>query len=224
MADQKIELEIVLDDGSIKRAFGTIRNEAKDTETSIASAFKIRGFADFVAAIYSVNTALGVVKQTADSLINTVLSGEKLDAINRRFDELAKSQGINAEALRTVIEAAVDGTVSIEQALSATSSSLINLETGLNRIPELFDIAKKSAAVFGGETIANYEAIQQAIISGNTKSLRQLQIFIDGASAIKDYEKSINAIPGGLTEAQRQQAILNEVLKVGADRFKLVNS
>ena len=51
MADQKIELEIVLDDGSVKRAFATVRKEAEDTGDSFGNAFRVQGLADFKAGL-----------------------------------------------------------------------------------------------------------------------------------------------------------------------------
>lgn len=224
MADQKIELEIVLDDGSIKRAFGSIKKEAEDTGNIFGNAFKINSVTDLASAITLADKALTLFKGTADALLNQVLAGEKIDAINKRFQILAQEAGLSADALQSGISQAVDGTVDMERALEATSSSLINLQAGLNNIPELFEIARRSASVFGGDTIANFERIQQAVLSGNTRSLREIGIFINSASVVENYEKALGATVGGLTEAGRQQAILNEILKVGEDRFKNIST
>jgi hypothetical protein len=224
LADQKIELEIVLDDGSIKRAFGTIRKEADDTAPKVNNAFAVNGLADFTAGLYLASKALAIVKGAAIELIDTVLSGEKIDAINKRFQILSEQQLLNADALSAAIAASVEGTVDMEDALESTSNSLINLQTGLNQIPKLFEIARKSASVFGGDTVSNFEAIQQSIISGNTRQLKTIGIFIDSAKAVSDYEKSIGAAKDGLTEAGRQQAILNQVLKVSEESFKNITT
>lgn len=224
MADQKIELEIVLDDGSIKRAFGTIRKEAEDTAPKVNGAFSVNGLADFTAGLYLANKALIVVKNTAIELLDTVLSGEKIDAINKRFQILANQQMVNAEAMQAGISKAVAGTVDMEDALQVTNRALINLQVGLNNIPQLFEIARKSASAFGGDTVSNFEAIQQAIISGNTRQLRQVGIFINAADAISKYEKQIGAAKDGLTEAGKQQAIMNAVLQAGDEKLKNINA
>lgn len=224
MADQRIELEIVMDDGSIKRAFGTIKKEADETSSIFANAFKINSITDLTSAINLAQRALNTFKNTADALINEVISGEKIDAITQRFQLLAQASGVGADALSAGIAKAVDGTVDMEAALQATSSSLINLQTGLTQIPELFELARKSSLLFGGDTLANFERLQQAILSGNTRSLRELGLFINSTATIDNYEKALGAAAGGLTEAGRQQAILNEILKVGNDRFQSVNA
>jgi hypothetical protein len=224
LADQKIELEIVLDDGSVKRAFANVKREANETGGVFSNAFKIGGVTDFVAAIYATNKAFSLLKETAQSLVNVALAGEKLDAITKRFQVLAQQQNINADALAQGISRAIGGTVDLDDALKITSQSLINLQTGIAQIPQLFEIAKKSAAGFGGDTVSNFERIQQAIVSGNTGLLREIGIFFDAGKAVSDYEKQLGAVPGGLTEAGRQQAILNEVLKVGNDRFKNITN
>lgn len=224
MADQKIELEIVMDDGSIKRAFGTIKKEADETGSIFANAFKIGSVTDLASAINLANGALNTFKKTADALVNEVISGERIDAITKRFELLAQSSGMSAEALSAGIEKAVAGTIDMEDALQSTSSSLINLQTGLNEIPALFEIARKSALLFGGDALSNFERLQQAILSGNTRSLRELGLFINSTATIDNYEKALGAASGGLTEAGRQQALLNEILKVGNERFQNVNA
>lgn len=224
MADQKIELEIVMDDGSIKRAFGTIKKEADETGSIFANAFKIGSVTDLASAINLANGALNTFKKTADALVNEVISGERIDAITKRFELLAQSSGMSAEALSAGIEKAVAGTIDMEDALQSTSSSLINLQTGLSQIPALFEIARKSALLFGGDALSNFERLQQAILSGNTRSLRELGLFINSTATIDNYEKALGAASGGLTEAGRQQALLNEILKVGNERFQNVNA
>jgi hypothetical protein len=224
MADQKIELEIVMDDGSIKRAFGSIKKEAEETGSAFSNSFKVGSITDLVSAINLAEKSLSIFKQTAGALFNQVLSGERIDAITKRFEILAQQSGLSADALQSGIAAAVDGTVDLEEALQATSNSLINLQTGLNNIPQLFEIARKSALAFGGDTISNFERIQQAVISGNTRTLRSIGIFIDANEAVKAYSSSIDKSAESLSEAEKQQAILNKVLEVGDKNFKNIST
>lgn len=224
MADQKIELEIVLDDGSVKRAFATVRKEAEDTGTSFGNAFRVQGLADFKAGIDLVSIALRETKRIAEALLNDVLAGEKIDAINKRFEILAQQQAINAEALASGVARAVDGTVDMEDALEAAGRALINLQVGTREIPQLFELARKAASAFGGDTVANFERIQQAIITGNTRSLREVGIFINAEQAYKRLADSIGTLPNNLSETGKQQAILNEVLRVGEERLKNISS
>lgn len=224
MADQKIELEIVLDDGSVKRAFATVRKEAEDTGTSFGNAFRVQGLADFKAGIDLVSIALRETKRIAEALLNDVLAGEKIGAINKRFEILAQQQAINAEALASGVARAVDGTVDMEDALEAAGRALINLQVGTREIPQLFELARKAASAFGGDTVANFERIQQAILTGNTRSLREVGIFINAEQAYKRLADSIGTLPNNLSETGKQQAILNEVLRVGEERLKNISS
>lgn len=224
MADQKIELEIVLDDGSVKRAFATVRKEAEDTGDSFGNAFRVQGLADFKAGLDLVGMAMNALAKSADYLINQVLSGEKIDAINRRFEILAQQQAINADALASGVARAVDGTVDMEDALEAAGRALINLQVGTREIPQLFELARKAASAFGGDTVANFERIQQAILTGNTRALREVGIFINAEQAYKRLADSIGTLPNNLSETGKQQAILNEVLRVGEERLKNISS
>jgi|LakMenEpi12Oct12_1017442.scaffolds.fasta_scaffold00240_3 hypothetical protein len=223
MADQKIELEIVLDDGSIKRAFATVRKESEETGDTFNNAFRVGGLADLNAGLNLVRMGIEAVARAGQFLLDQVLNGEKIDAINKRFDTLAKQQMINAEALRAGIAQASGGTVDLEDALQAAGRALINLQVGAAQIPQLFELAKKASAAFGTDTVENFERIQQAIISGNTRSLKEIGLFINAEEAYKRLASSIGELPKNLSEAGRQQAILNEIIRVGGDRFKNIS-
>jgi len=224
MADQKIELELVLDDGSVKRAFATVRKEAEDTGSAFGNAFAVKGLADFSAGINLATRAVTLLKETAQALLNEVLAGEKIDAINRRFEILAQQQNANAEALAAGISRAVGGTVDLEEALSATSRSLINLQTGVGQLPALFEVARKSASAFGGDTISNFEKIQQAVITGNTRALREIGLVVNADVAYQRLADSLGVTVKELTEAGKQQAVLNEVLRFGEQNLKNITS
>jgi hypothetical protein len=224
MADQKIELELVLDDGSVKRAFATVRKEAEDTGSAFGDAFAVKGLADFNAGVQLVTASVRALAEAGQFLLDQVLNGEKIDAINRRFEILAQQQNANAEALAFGIARAVDGTVDLEEALSATSRSLINLQTGVGQLPALFEVARKSAAAFGGDTISNFEKIQQAVITGNVKALRDVGIFISSDVAFQRMADGLKTTTKELTEAGKQQAILNEVLRFGEQNLKNITS
>lgn len=224
MADQKIELEIVLDDGSVKRAFATVRKESEETGDTFNNAFKVGGLADLNAGLNLVKIGIDAVARAGKALLESVLTGEKIDAINTRFDALAKQQMINAEALRAGISQAAGGMVDLEDALESAGRALINFQAGASQIPQLFELAKKASAAFGTDTVENFERIQQAIISGNTRSLREIGLFINAEEAYKRLAQSIGELPKNLSEAGRQQAILNEILRVGGDRFQNISS
>jgi hypothetical protein len=223
MADQKIELELVLDDGSVKRAFATVRKEAEDTGSAFGNAFAVKGLADFAAGINLTARAMSLLKDATIALFD-VLSGERIDAINRRFEILAQQQNANAEALAFGIARAVGGTVDLEEALQATSRSLINLQTGVGQLPALFEVARKSAAAFGGDTISNFERIQQAVITGNTRALREVGLVVNAELAYQRLADSLGVTVKELTEAGKQQAILNEVLRFGEQNLKNITS
>ena len=62
-----------------------------------------------------------------------------------------------------------------------------------------------------------------AVASGSTRMLKSIGIVIDSDQVFKNYAKSLDITADKLTQAERQQAILNAVLEKGSERFKNVN-
>lgn len=155
--------------------------------------------------------------------IELAVKGEEINAIGARFETIASQAGLVPEAISKGIENAVQGTVDIEEAMQSASGAIISLGTNAERIPEIFELAKKSTQLFGGEATDRFEQISSAIASGNTKMLKQIGIVIDADKAIQKYANEVGVAKENLSQAQRQQAIMNEVLSTGADKFRSIN-
>lgn len=71
MADERIEIEIVLDDGSIKRGFAKIKKQAKSTAKETEKAFK-NSFASLESAAFKLGAAFAValsIKKVTDEFV-----------------------------------------------------------------------------------------------------------------------------------------------------------
>ena len=143
MADQKIELEIVLDDGSIKRAFGTIRKEAEDT----SSAFKLDGLADLNAGLELVKKGVHAVGLAIKEAFDLTLAGEQIDATAKRFEILSQQANLSASAIESGIAAAVGGTVDLDDAIGEASKAIVTLGAQGKQIPQIFELADRKSVV-----------------------------------------------------------------------------
>jgi hypothetical protein len=76
----------------------------------------------------------------------------------------------------------------------------------------------------GVDTIQAYEAINQAVVSGQTKQLKSIGIIIDSETAMNSYAASLGKTATDLTLAEKQQAVLNATLEKGSDAFKNIDT
>lgn len=202
----------------------TVKADTKPAEQSASSLFD-----KFAIGVTGINSAFELTEK-AVKLVGVALqkafdfakAGEEIKAINTRFEALASQAGAIPENIASGISQAVNGTVDMEEALQAASQALVTLETGTDKIPQLFDVAKKASLLFGGEVTDRFEQITQAVASGSTRMLKSIGLVIDSESVFKKYAATLGVTASELTQAERQQAILNAVLEKGAERFKSI--
>jgi hypothetical protein len=226
VADNRIELEIVLDDGSIKKAFANIKKEAKETgdsaKESFKDLFKIDGLADLNAGLYLAKKAIQSFIDSMNALKTAAAQGEQLKAVGQRFELIAKQAGLIPDALAGKIDLAVGDVVVLDEALKSASKAIINLGSNGSKIPEIFELARKVAVQYGGDTIERFEQISSAIASGNLKTLKEIGLKTDATKVIKEYAEAHGESADNIGELRRQQILLEAVLSRGNTAFKNV--
>lgn len=182
------------------------------------------GLTEINSGLELINKAAQAVSKTISTIIDFTKAGEEIKAIGIRFETIANQAGLVPEKIAAGIEDAVKGTVDMEDALKSATQALVSLEVGGEKIPQIFDLAKKSAALFGGEVTDRFEQITMAVSTGSTRLLRSIGIVVDADKVFKDYAKTLDITPDKLTQVERQQAMLNAILQKGEERFKNINS
>jgi hypothetical protein len=238
MADEKILVEIVLDDGSVQKGFARIQKEAAATEKKVTSDFQsigeninqvgVEGFITRLRAIpsqFAIITAAAVATGAAlKEAFDLALAGERLIAINAQFDRLTQSVGISANALRQGFENASAGLVDVDEVIQRANSAIINLGASASRLPEILELSRRVSAALGGDIQERFDGIVRAIESANSRALRQQGIILDTDAALKEYAKTLGVAVNELTLAQRQQAVLNAVIEQGGEQYKNITT
>lgn len=229
--DNKLEVQIVLDDGSIQKGFvkleqqadKTAKNTGKSFEENLTGKFKdlgkSLGLVNLTAGLFLAEKAAQVFGAAINSALDQVLSGEKLTKINKQFEVLSQQAGVSAEILRDSFKSAADGLVDDSDLIEVANKALIDLGSNANDLPKLLEIARKSSAVFGGDVVNNFEKINQAVATGQTRQLKSIGILLDAETAYASYAKSIGRATTELTQYEKEQAILNAVLQKGNNQF-----
>jgi hypothetical protein len=234
MAENRLEVQIVLDDGSIQKGFVKLEQQAEKSSKKIGqsidenigdkfkNALKSGNLTDIAAAFFlggKAVTAFGAALSAVQKGVETVLDGEKLLKINKQFEILTQQAGVSASVLQESFKQAADGLVDDSDLIKVANRALIELGGSADKLPKIFELARKSAAVFGGDATENFEKLNLAIASGQTRQLKSIGVVIDAEQVYKDYAKSINRTAQELTQFERQQALVNALIEKSNTQF-----
>lgn len=206
MAENKISYVLDLD----STEFGGKINSAIKTVEGLTAAFGsvVKVGAVLTAAYIAVKAALDMTKEA-----------EQIKAINRQFKELSAQAGVSSENIASGLESVADGLIDSTDLIKMANAAIVQLGSNSDKIPEIFELSRKAASVFGQEATQVFETFTQAVASGNTRSLKQFGIFVDTDNAVKQYAASLGVAENALSEAGRRQAVLNAALDQARDKF-----
>lgn len=179
----------------------------------------IKGLGEVGIAVGVMGAAFFAVKESMDM----VFDAENIKSVNAQFDILTQSAGVMGDKLKEALIQSGRGWVDETTLIEHANKALVQFQGGADKIPELMEIARKATSVFGGSITDNFDRLAEAVASGRTQALRYYGIQIDMNKAYKDYAASIGVAVGSLSKAGQQQAILNQAITMGREKFKNVD-
>lgn len=207
-------------------AFSSGTKDATKSFNSLFSTSSV-GITSMVKGLGLATVAIGAVgfavKEAFSAFEDIAKVADETNKINKQFDFLAEKAGDTGGRLRASFEEVNLGILDTEDILKSASVALTNLSIPTQDIAKNFEAARRTAIALGGDTIQNFEAINTAIASGNTRVLKQIGLFIDADSAIQDYAASIGVAAKFLTDAQREAAIFSAIQAKVSDSFSNVD-
>lgn len=219
MAGEQEQVKFDLD---AKEALMTLKG-LQDSFEAIGSAKNLAPLAGHLGKIGGTVAILGASFLALKTTIDLVFEGENIKQINAQFEMLTKNAGVAGDVLKDALEKAAKGLVDDEELLKAANKSLLTFEGSARQLPEIFDLARKATSMFGGNLVSNFEAINQAIATGNQRALKNMGIIVDSDEAYKKYAASVGTTVAGLTDNEKKQAMLNAVLDKGKTAFQGIN-
>ena len=218
MADNKETTTFKIDLDS--KAFVESAIHAKESIENLADASSLTGL---VNGLLKIGPALAVVAATAYTMkkaFDLTLEAESIERVEKQFNIMTKSAGMNGEVFKTSLEKAAAGLVDTNDLLSIANKGFIVLGNSVGRLPEIIEIARKATQVYGGDVEENIERITQAMGMQQTRALKQIGITVDTDKAYRDYARSLGVTVAQLSEAGKQQAFINQALESGKGKYK----
>ena len=167
--------------------------EAKANVTSLASEGSLSNFAEGLLKVGAAAGVLGAAFLAIKTSLEAVFDAEHINQINNQFSLLTTNAGIATGTLKKGLEEAAGGLIDDADLMQSANKALVEMGDRARRLPEILALARQATVVFGGDAKSNFEAINQAIATGNTRMLRNLGLKIDQQKAEENYAKSIGA-------------------------------
>lgn len=200
--------------------------QALSAKDAISGITDVEGFGELASKIMEVGAVVGVlgtaffaIKETIDA----VFDAEDINAVNEQFTQLSQNAGVYSDTLKESLIESADGWASETDIIKSANRAMVELESGVKQLPEVMELARQASAVMGGAITQNFQQLTDAIASGQTRQLRTLGIIVDQQKAYQNYAKSIGITVGELTQAGKQQAMMNAVLEQGKTAFQGLN-
>ena len=207
--DNKQFISGIIEAGNALKTLGEV-GSLKELVDQFQSAAKVAAVA--AASVYGLKKA-----------IDFTLEAEDIKQVNAQFDAMSASLGLAADVMRTKLAAATRGLVDDTDALKAANQGFVVLGDNARKLPEIFELARKSVSLFGGDIVGRVEQISNALATGNMRSLRSIGISLDSEKALRSYAVALGLTVDMLTESQRKQALMDAALEQMRTKFKGVN-
>lgn len=196
-----VQAEIVAKDrasGEIERVEGRFKRLGNSVK---ANALKI-------------TAALGAVTLAFRELNRSATLQGQTDALRRNL----AAQGQDLDTFLSKLDAVARGTISTSKLIESSSKALL-LGIPASEISGLLDIARVSAIATGTSVAQAFDDIATGIGRASPLILDNLGIVVKLGPAYEAMADSLGKSTTELTAAEQKQALLNEVLRVGAARI-----
>lgn len=222
--ENQLQIEIVLDDGSVQKGFAKIQSEGEKSAKGLSKAFSINGFADLGAFILIANKGLSLFKESVSDGIKEAIDGEQ--ASLRLGTALKSVAGVTDEAVKSFKD--FTSTLASQSAIDddvINSNAAVLASIGRLKGEGLEAATKAALDLSAGLGISLETAFQQVAkaATGNTTAFQKLGFeFTKGASDAKILDQALNQINqrfGGLAKTQADNTFTGVVnrLKVAFD-------
>jgi len=132
------------------------------------------------------------------------------------FESLSKQAGESSKEILAALKKASAGTVTENDLmLAANRSMVLGVAKNTKQFSELMEIARDRARAMGSTTTQAFNDIVTGIGRGSPLILDNLGIIVNLTEANEEYAKVLGKSTSELSEAEKQQALLNAVLKQG---------
>lgn len=207
MADQiQLSLDVKANIESAVSGLNDLNNTVKRVATSTLGLGN--AFSSLKSAILPVLAAFSF-KEIIDQ-------GERLDDVFKKIGQLSKQTGISFKAIENAANSlSQDGLIPLEDSITSLRN-LLRTGMSLDQARKLLNAFRESAALGSKDGTSLGESIKnasEAFLTGNTRVLKSIGIYINANEAQREYAKSLGKTEKQLTATEKRQALYNATIQ-----------
>jgi hypothetical protein len=171
------------------------------------------------AVLAPINMFIGAATSAASAAVSFAMGGMQLAGSfqEMEFSALAvgRSMGLQREEIEGAVKDINDLGIRYDVAAKTVAQFARN-QIDLAQANDLVRIAQGSAILIGEDSSATMERLTWAVTTQNTMMLRRMGIMTDLQAAEERYAESIGTTADSLTNAQKVQSAVNEIIASGS--------
>ncbi len=177
-------------------------------------------FGDFVDIAKTVGNALVDVGK---KVFEFAKSADQFNQVRKSFQNLAESNGLNADRMLDQMTTATNGIISQMNLMKKANEAAL-LGVPVDRMGDLLKIARSAAKATGQSFDFMFSSIILGIGRQSRLILDNLGIVVKAEEAYSRFATSIGTTAAKLTDAQRKQAFFNEAVRQGLNNANKIGT
>lgn len=151
------------------------------------------------------------ISELSQKFVQLVEAGARATAIQDSFNLITKASGVMSDALVERMKIA-SGVFVQETDIMVKAQQLLVEGFSPDQIVKLTEASRVAARKMGTDVASAFDLVTQAVITGRTRAIRAA-FPMDESEVMEKYAASIGSVTSMLSEAGRQQALYNEVVR-----------
>jgi len=208
--DPEIGITIKANGAQAGAALKDVRGQVSGLGDSLGNLSTMWKVALGAGAVLAIRRAAGEVYQLGKA-------GARISELSDAFHSVVPA----AEDMLAALNEASSGTISnADLMLTANRAAMLGVSKDVDEMSQLMEIARFRARAMGLDTTQAFNDIVTGIGRASPMILDNLGIVVDSEAAYAEYASSLGKASDALTDAEKKQALLNDVLSVGADQIR----
>jgi len=188
-------------------ANANVNNTKKFADQQQAMSGLVRTYAITAANIFALSAAYNVLRENAN-----------LDILTRSSEQLSRTTGINFANVGKSLRDITDGALGVKESMQAATLGLSG-GASVEQLKQITEIATKAAHALGRSVPDSVTRMVQAVTKGEPELVDEFGIILRLTVATDEYARSVGKASSELNTMEKQQAILQQLIKQGNSKF-----
>lgn len=181
----------------------------------------IAGLAKLAVGIYAAKKAFDAIVKIGQEFVKVSKEAAYLKQINMAFESMATAAGESSTEILNSMRELSGGTISAMEMIQSANRAMI-LGIPIDDLDKMMRIARASATATGSSVKQMFDDIVVGVGRQSRMILDNLGILVKAEEANEKYAEMVGIVGRELTDAEKRQAFLNEVLIAGEEIIKKV--